>query len=236
MTAVEVPVPLVLNLDGIRQWRAALERAFAPNAAPVVVLRASQAAFCRGMDLGDACNVQAVEAAAPAFADCLERIRLGPKPVVAAVEGPTTAGGVGIVAAADLVIACPAATFGLTELLFGLLPAIILPYLAERVGLSRARMWALTTGSWSSAEAQSAGLVDVLAPACLDRPLRVWTRRLSRALPAVVGPWKRYTAESQALDPRRGVTVTLDRLRDPAVLETIRQFLADEEPVWMRNA
>jgi enoyl-CoA hydratase/carnithine racemase len=236
MTTAELKVPTVLNGATIRDLRDSLERAYSDEGVRVIVLRGAAEAFCRGMDLGAAGGPSKPERDVPEFASCLERIRLGPKPVVAAVGGAATAGGVGLAAAADLVIATSGATFGLTELMFGLVPAVILPYLAERMGLARARLWGLAAHNWSAAEAQAAGLVDVVAPGeDLDRLLRAWTRRLGRARTAAVGIWKRYTAESRAMSSRAGSTVTLDRLRDPHVLEGIRRF-AEKGEAWIPNA
>jgi len=54
------------------------------------------------------------------------------KVVIAKVEGKVNAGGVGLVAASDIVVAHTQATFGLSEALFGLLPACVMPFLIRK--------------------------------------------------------------------------------------------------------
>ena len=232
MVAARVKVPGVLNAASILELNHDIERAHSSRPERVIILQGSADCFSRGMELGAASTAREEDIAG--FARCLESIRTGPKPVIAAVQGPTTAGGVGLAAAADLVIAAPGATFGLTELLFGLLPAIVLPYLLERLSPSRARLWALSGKTWPAAEAQSAGLVDVVAPGTdLEALLNSWTRCLCCAQAAAIGLWKRHTAEARTFDSSRDVAITAGRLRDAQVLARIRRFAEDEELPWM---
>lgn len=233
MTSIDIALPALLNSASITALRHSLDQAYQSDQTRVIVLRGGAQTFCRGMDLAAAGGTAAPESGVTEFAACLERIRLGPKPVVALVGGAATAGGVGIAAAADLVLASPNSTFALTELLFGLLPAVILPFLAERIGPARARLWGLSTHEWSAAEAQAHGLVDVVAPTPdLERPLRAWVRRLARAHPDAAALWKLHTAEQRSMDPRHGATVTIERLRDPFVLAGLRRFTDSGETPW----
>ncbi|HEY6924331.1 MAG TPA: enoyl-CoA hydratase/isomerase, partial [Steroidobacteraceae bacterium] len=84
----------------------------------------------------------------------------GPFVVVAHVRGRTHAGGVGFVAASDIVIADKTAVFSLSELLFGLMPACVMPFLVRRVGWQRAHYMTLTTQAITVSQATSWGLVD----------------------------------------------------------------------------
>lgn len=99
----------------------------------------------------DALETQRVFAA---VADC-------PKPVVARVHGAARGGGVGLLAAADVTVASPAASFAFTEVRLGIIPAMIAPFVVERVGAARARRLFLTGETFGAAEAASWGLVDV---------------------------------------------------------------------------
>lgn len=236
MTPARIKVPAVLNGSSIRELRKDLARAFADESIPAIVLEGSAGCFCRGMDLDAAGKDAKLEEGVVEFSHCLEDIRLGPLPVVALVEGAATAGGVGLAAASDLVMAAPQSSFCLTELLFGLLPAIVLPYLLERMSLTRVRMWALTAETWSADEARSAGLVDFVLPgADGGRLLKSWVRRLGRAQSAAVGLWKRHIAEASPYDRSHGALATIARLRDPQVLDRIRRFANDEEIPWLRS-
>ena len=229
-----VQVPETLNGRTVRELRGALGAAFADPAIRVVTLTGSARCFCGGMDFVGALRASETESAAVEFAACLAEIRLAPKPVIAIVEGPATGGGVGLAAAADLAIASPAATFGLTELLFGLLPAIILPYLLERLSVASVRLWSLAGQTWSAAEARETGLVDVLTAGSDCEPaLTAWSRRLGRAEPEAVGRWKSYTAEAVPFDRHRGAAVTTEMLHDPKVLDRIRRFVEEDALPWM---
>jgi methylglutaconyl-CoA hydratase/polyketide biosynthesis enoyl-CoA hydratase PksH len=229
-----VQIPETLDAQTVRELRSALAAAFADTAIRVVTLTGSARCFCRGMDLGAALRTSETECVAVEFAACLSEIRFARKPVIAAVEGPAIGGGVGLAAAADLVIASPGATFGLTELLFGLLPAIILPYMLERLSVATVRLWSLAGQTWRATEAHSAGLVDIVtAGTDCDAALSEWARRLGRAEPSTVGLWKRYTAQAMPFDRDIGVAVTAGMLRDPKVVDRIRRFVEEEDLPWL---
>jgi enoyl-CoA hydratase/carnithine racemase len=167
------------------------------------------------------------------FAACLEAIRKGHKPVIGLVDGEAAGGGVGLAAACDGVLATTEATFTLSELLFGLTPAVILPYLAQRVSLQKLRWMGLTAGSITGQEAVELGLADaVCPPEKAPAILRSWIRKLRRIEPNVAGTWKRMTIQSPLPGSKDGVEVTVERLRDASVREKLRAFLESGEPPW----
>jgi enoyl-CoA hydratase/carnithine racemase len=185
---VVLKVPAALGLTEIADFREQLAAALDSTAVRVVVLRGGIDAFCRGMALSDISmdrdRADRIELATKAFADVLLRLREARPITVAVVEGPAVGGGVGISAACDFVIAADAASFALPELRLGLVPAVILPVLAERVGLARARRWALTQATWTAPEAAANALVDHCVPGDrIDAELRRLQRSLLRAHP-----------------------------------------------------
>ena len=98
----------------------------------VVVLAGRGQAFCAGGDLSrmeQAAKLTKARAKAEAarFAHLLHRMHAFPKPLVARVHGPAFAGGMGLVAACDLVVAAEEAEFCLPEVRIGLVPAMISP-------------------------------------------------------------------------------------------------------------
>ena len=118
----------------------------------VIVLAANGAAFCAGGDLNwmkkmasysDAENL----ADAARLADMLRTIYLCPKPVVAKVHGDCYAGGMGLVAACDVVVAAEEANFCLSEVKLGLIPATISPYVIKAMGESAAGLCGLRSGA-----------------------------------------------------------------------------------------
>ena len=118
----------------------------------------------------------------------LALINQAPCPVIALVDGPARGGGVGLVAAADLVLASSQASFALPEALLGLIPAVIFPQVALRLGLPRARLLALSGLPLSAARALEVGLVDEITDdleAALGRYASRFSRMDRRALAAI---------------------------------------------------
>jgi methylglutaconyl-CoA hydratase len=103
------------------------------------------------------------------FAGMLARIENCPKPTVARVQGAALGGGVGLVCACDIAIATENASFAVSEAKFGILPAVIGPYVVNAVGKRQARRLALATTRITAAEALTIGLVQqVVAADALD--------------------------------------------------------------------
>jgi methylglutaconyl-CoA hydratase len=98
------------------------------------------------------------------FAAMLARIEACPKPTVARVQGAALGGGVGLACACDIAVAADTASFSVSEAKFGILPAVIGPYVTNAVGKRQAKRLALTTTRIGAAEALAIGLVQQVAP------------------------------------------------------------------------
>src|ERR687893_2360333 len=107
------------------QLRTALSEALADDAVRVVVLDHTGRVFCSGMDLSEAAGGGVADQGVREFPELLEAIWSSPKPVVAVVRGPARAGGVGLLAACDVVVAGGSATFAFSEVRLGIVPAVI---------------------------------------------------------------------------------------------------------------
>ena len=200
---------------------------------PVIVLAGGLETFCRGMDLTAFATERAgsagIESGVGAFARALQAIRTVAKPVIAVVTGTALGGGVGIAAAADLVIATPSARFGLPEALFGLVPGMVLPVLLDRMPRQKARWLALTCHTHTASEAQGLGLVDQLvADDQLESAVRTAIKVLSRARSSAVASLKRNFDEAAIA---LGAQETTRLLRIPEVAAAMRAFVAGE---WVR--
>jgi methylglutaconyl-CoA hydratase len=99
------------------------------------------------------------------FATMLSRIENCPKPTVARVQGAALGGGVGLACACDIAIATESASFSVSEAKFGILPAVIGPYVVNAVGTRHARRLALATTRIQAAEALNMGLVQKVVSA-----------------------------------------------------------------------
>ncbi len=102
-------------------------------------------------------------------AEAVDRFNRLPVPTVALVQGFCVGGGTGLIAAADVVIAADNAKFAISEVRWGLTAAIIIPQLADAIGVRQLRRYALTAERFDAEEARRIGLVhEVVTPDKLD--------------------------------------------------------------------
>jgi methylglutaconyl-CoA hydratase len=158
-----------------------------------------------------------------------------PKPVLARVHGAVLGGGVGLVAACDLVAAAPTATFGLTEVRLGLVPAMIFPFLLRRIALPELRRAALTGDRFPAQVAAEIGLVDQVA----DDPEMViggWAESLLAAGPQALAGVKEVFNVFPFLPPdalrAQAISVGARVRAGPEAQEGMRAFLERRRPPW----
>jgi len=142
------------------QLAAALDAAIADDAVRVLVLSHRGPVFCSGMDLKEEAVAAPGRQGVRELPAILRRIMRCPKPVVARVGGPARAGGIGIMAAADIVLAASTASFAFSEVRIGLIPAVITVPVLHRVAPFAARELLLTGEVFDAATALRIGLVN----------------------------------------------------------------------------
>ncbi|HXT05867.1 MAG TPA: enoyl-CoA hydratase-related protein [Roseiarcus sp.] len=144
-----------------------LKAAMADARVRVVVLTgAGDKAFCAGGDLAaDGGFNFDFSRPRTAYGDLLRLSQDCPLPIIAAVNGHCLAGGIGLVALADIAVAVENAKFGLPEVKTGLFPMQVMSLLARLVAPRTLREWALTGETFSAEAARAAGLVNHVAPA-----------------------------------------------------------------------
>lgn len=137
-----------------------------------VVLTATGSVFCAGMDLIEMLETSRSPNAhaqwykdAVAYRDLVEQMLRFPKPLIAAVNGPALAGGMGLVLACDYVLAAPEANFGLPEPRRGIVAGMVAPLVFFRLGGSQAARLLLFAQSIDALEAQRIGLCHEVLPA-----------------------------------------------------------------------
>jgi polyketide biosynthesis enoyl-CoA hydratase PksH len=215
----------------IREWRDALNRC-KENRTTVVVIEGTAQVFCPGADLKAAGDPQQQDA--DALYDVWLDIATGPFISIAHVQGKASAGGMGFVAASNIVIASDTATFALPEQLFGLMPACVLPFLARRVGAARADYLALSTLPISAEQACSWGLVDVMGPRS-DLILRKHLGRLRHLQHDSIARYKSYASTfATALQEARAPAVATSKamFSDPATMERLRRYALTGRFPW----
>ena len=149
----------------IAEMDAAFARLLADDTVRVIVLAGDGKHFSAGADLqwmqrASTASREWNLADARQFAGMLARIESAPKPTVARVQGAALGGGVGLVCACDIAIAADDTSFSVSEARFGILPAVIGPYVTNAVGKRQAKRLALTTERIGAAEALAMGLVQ----------------------------------------------------------------------------
>jgi enoyl-CoA hydratase/carnithine racemase len=154
-----------------------LDRAEADETVRVVLLRSADRVFCSGADLSEA-GAGGMEEGTRALVGLQRRILTHRCPVVTRLSGPVRAGGLGLVAASDLVLCGDDVTFAFTEVRLALTPAVISLTVLPRLTSRGAAEAFLTGRSFGAAEAARMGLVtrsvpaasldDAVAEACAD--------------------------------------------------------------------
>ncbi|MFC9692534.1 enoyl-CoA hydratase-related protein [Kribbella sp. NPDC056951] len=137
-----------------------LESAAADDAVRVIVIRSALDVFCSGADMSEATSV-GMGVGAQRMVDVQRAIVANPKPVIARVAGPVRAGGIGIVAAADISVAGASTTFALTEVRLGLAAATISLTVLARLNDRAAAYTFLTGNAFDGLEAARLGLVTL---------------------------------------------------------------------------
>ncbi len=163
--------------------------------ASVVVLEGLPEVFCFGADfkgMSDNLNDDNYQGSSPEpLYDLWMKFATGPYVTVAHVRGKANAGGMGFVAACDIVLADHTATFSLSELLFGLLPACVMPFLIRKIGFQKAQYLTLMTSPIKVQQALEYGLVDAVGEKSSDL-LRRYLLRLKKLPKAGIEHHKRY--------------------------------------------
>ena len=206
----------------------ALAAAVTDDAVRVVVLSHTGPVFCSGADLKESAQAYATGTLpAGMLGDVLAAIRECPKPVVARVAGPARAGGLGLIAAADLAVCAEEATFAFTEVRIGVIPAVIsatvLPLLTPRAA---AELY-LTGEKFDAVTAQEIGLITtaVTDAGALDDIVAGWCADLRKGSPQGLAASKALTTT----DTLRG----FDRDASRLVEESAALFASDEARAGM---
>jgi 3-carboxymethyl-3-hydroxy-acyl-[acp] dehydratase len=132
------------------------------ESATIVVLSGLPEVFCFGADFKAIAGTSGKghehnDGPGPMY-DLWMRLATGPYVTISHVRGKANAGGIGFVAASDIVLADESTQFSLSELLFGLYPACVLPFLIRRLGFQKAHYLTLMTQPISAKQALEWGL------------------------------------------------------------------------------
>ena len=225
----------------VRELGAALRRLDEDRTARVVVLRgAGERAFCAGADLRGMFRADSILEAREQYAALAEVLTAIPRlrlPVIARVHGHALAGGCGLAAACDVVIAAEDAVFGLPEIKLGLLPLMVLAPILRSASPRRVLELVLTGRELPAREALEIGLVTRVVPrADLDDAVDGMARTLAGLSPATLAIGKEafYRAVElpygAALEQLRDLLTIVARSADAQ--EGIAAFLEKRPARW----
>lgn len=196
----------------------------------VVVIEGQADHFCTGADFSEVEKFAAdgfdANVHTEALYDLWFALATGPFVSVAHVKGKTVAGGIGFVAACDITIADEKAVFSLPEMLFGLMPACVLPFLINRTSRQKAHLLTLLTQPVSAIEAKAFGLIDAV-DANSDDVLRRYLLRLRMLRKTSIERYKRYRAQLDThLESSRGLALEANKqvFSDSKNIELISHF------------
>jgi methylglutaconyl-CoA hydratase len=215
-----------------------LRGAMADPAVRVVVLTGHGPAFCAGADLKDRpASARERGGRAHPFIEVLRLMVDGPKPVIAAVNGPAYGGGLGLVAAADIAIAADTAHFAFSEVRVGMVPAMISVVVLPKLGPHHAMRLFLTGARFDAASAASWNLVHrVVPPAALATAVEEEIEALALGGPVAVAVAKRLVRTVGRLSADEAFAwaeQTLEEvLASPEAAEGRAAFAARRRPRW----
>ena len=230
-----------LNRALVQELGDALNALDGDAAARAIVLRgAGDRAFCAGADLKgmfrDAPILEAREQYA-GLARILEGIPRMRTPVIGQVHGYALAGGCGLAAACDVVVASEDAVFGLPEIKLGLLPLMVMAPILRTASPKRVLQLVLTGAELPAREAAAIGLVSQVVPrAELEPTAQALARTIAGYSPAAIGIAKEAFYATLELDHARALPYLRDLLtivaRSEDAQEGVAAFLAKRPPRW----
>lgn len=207
-----------------------------------LTLRGAGGVFCAGGDLkafarmahGDPAHVAALSRDAGHFFDAIDAL---PQAVLMVVEGAAMAGGMGLICCADMVIADPAARFGLSETQLGLTPAQIAPFVIRRLGPRVARRLMLTGARLDAEGALALGLVDEVANDMAGAEAK-FRAQVLRCAPGALAATKALTRALPHLSRDQQINTAATSfaaaMTGPEGREGVASFTEKRAPVWAK--
>lgn len=217
-------------------------RAHADTSLRVVVIAGAGKVFSAGADAAWMAkmagyshddNLQDARKAAEMFL----AINTVPAIVIGRIQGAALGGGSGLAAVCDIVVTESDALFGFTETKLGILPAMISPYVLQKIGASAARDLFLTGRRFDAAKAKEIGLVhEVVAPGELDAAVDRYIAESLSAAPTAVARAKRLIPHVLGKQPVDVIGITAEAIAaqrvSPEGQEGLKAFLDKRTPSW----
>jgi methylglutaconyl-CoA hydratase len=233
------------NAQVVRELREAFDWASAADEVRCVLLRGEGPSFSAGADiewmraqgeLGHAENLESAREMAGTF----EAIYACHKPVVAAVHGAALGGGTGLTAAADIALCEESTVFGFTEVRLGILPAVISPYVTEKIGVAHARALFTLGSRFKGREAERVGLVfRCVADGALQEETERILSELAKGAPGALIACKALAQSMASVTPSKRIEFCAERIATlrgrSEAQEGLAAFLEKRKPAWIEE-
>jgi methylglutaconyl-CoA hydratase len=211
----------------------------------VVVLTGQGKSFCAGADLNwmrkmiDYTYEENLQDSNQ-VSECMYRLYSLPMPTIARVNGAAIGGGMGLVAASDIVVAQDQAVFSLSEVKLGLVPACISPYVIRRAGEARCREFFLSGERIQASKALAAGLANEVVPLSeLDEAVRRWIDQFLKNGPEAMAVCKTLLENVPAMPLEKALEYTADGIAKLRISkegqEGMNAFLEKRPPKWRKD-
>lgn len=201
-----------------------------------ILIHASGAVFCAGMDLDEA-SLRDRADLSEAHEKLFTMGATSLKPIVTCVNGPALGGGVGLVAQGHVVMAADTAVFGLTEIRIGLWPFLIYRSVEAALGPRRTLELSLVGRTFHAPEALEWGLVHQICPAgeVCDRA-HALARDLAKSSPRAIAAGMRYFQNSRGKSPEEAGALAsalrAELMESDDFKEGCAAFKEKREPHW----
>ncbi|NPB02938.1 MAG: hypothetical protein GXO39_00790 [Thermotogae bacterium] len=233
------------NREMLSKLRSILKKVTEDEGLHVLVITGAGKHFCAGGDLewmramGRAPYEENYRDALALY-DTYEALENIPVPVISLVKGAVRGGGMGIVAASDLVIATEGSTFAFSEVRLGIVPSVVSSFALRRIGYAAARRLFLTGEVFGVDLAQHIGLVDVIVPLEeLEKEGEIWVSKFLQNGPLALRRTKELLKMYRTFHDTKIRYITahllaITRAGDEAQ-EGIEAFLNKRKPRWVKS-
>jgi methylglutaconyl-CoA hydratase len=220
-----------------------LDAAIADDRVRLIVLTGAGPVFCSGADLKEREGVsEEGRGRGPgALVTVLKQVWYSPKPIIACVNGPARAGGLGLIAACDIAVSVDSATFAFSEVRIGVIPAIISVVTLPKLGPTKGMELFLTGETFDAGEAVRLGLLNAAVPSeqldeCVDR----YASAILQGAPGALAGCKRLVREvpGMSIDAAFEFTAALSAefFTSPDALEGMAAFREKRSPRWAQGS
>ena len=228
-------------IDELTAWA----KSVVPGETRVAILQGAGMAFCAGADVQWMAKMVGYSrdenfADAKRAAEMLNALDRVPVPLIGRVHGAALGGGSGLASVCDVVVAADDALFGFTEVVLGIIPAMISPYVVRKIGINNARELCLSGTRFDAARAKAVGLANEVVPAAeLDAAVDRHVQLFLKAAPSAVARAKALLRQVHGRLPEDVIDLTSAAIAEqrvsPEGQEGLRAFLEKRQPAWVAS-